>query len=100
MGGKAEIFCYTADYAKQRCEKSTKDTSTQGGYHIENLKCSKTQCSFELVTEGQRFILEVGCDNPGELDFDTFYPWYSSLTQNCKKRRSFVIWLDGDIEYT
>ncbi|KXN72800.1 hypothetical protein CONCODRAFT_4408 [Conidiobolus coronatus NRRL 28638] len=99
MGGKAEMFCSTVDSVEQSCEKSTKDKSTQGGYHIENLKCVKTNCDFELVTEGQRFILEIGCDNPEELDFDTFYPWYSSLNQNCKKRRDFIVWLDRNVEY-
>jgi hypothetical protein len=99
MGGKAKTGCATENSVEQNCERSNYNMSTQRGYYIEKLKCAKVKCSFELVTEGQRFMLEVECDNQEELGFDTIYPWDNIKVQYCNKKREFIVWLGGEIEY-
>ncbi|KXN72790.1 hypothetical protein CONCODRAFT_68785 [Conidiobolus coronatus NRRL 28638] len=95
-GGTAKTSCYNKDYNDQRCENSKEVVSSQGGFVINDLKCSVDFCWIDIVTDGITFSIKAPafCNDPIVVSLDKNLPRYW-----CFGYQLFKLSSDGNVNY-
>jgi hypothetical protein len=97
MGGEAQLFCITENMNNLSCKQGKAIASSQGGYHILNLKCNDYKCELVIITEGAIFKVDAACDSNFLNLLDDRIT--ASKPEFCEIQRRFELYLDGRIEY-
>ncbi|KXN65212.1 hypothetical protein CONCODRAFT_13289 [Conidiobolus coronatus NRRL 28638] len=102
-GGTVNHSCFRGEHPKASnlsCSRNDKETSSQGGYWVENLNCKDKCCTANVVTKNPQKSYNINvCYNC--VDFDINNPKWNKdpIPITCVGSKSFSLFTDGSMKY-